>query len=88
MRSLVILNISTFMFQVPRPLMESDLEKALATSRKTNVAAGEYSGLNLQTPRWTGHRESGDYQFQAAINELSKIVVSQIINLQTDTQDP
>ncbi|XP_028806659.1 ATPase family AAA domain-containing protein 1-B [Neltuma alba] len=72
----------------PRPLSQSDLEKVLATSRKTKVAAGEYSGLTLHSPRWTGHRESGDYQFQDAISELSKLVVSQIINFQSDAQDP
>ncbi|XP_054788550.1 uncharacterized protein LOC129294320 isoform X2 [Prosopis cineraria] len=72
----------------PRYLTLSDLEKALTTSRKTKVAAGEYSGLNVQSRRRPGHRESGDYQFQDAINELSKLVVSQIINLQSDAQDP
>ncbi|XP_054798076.1 uncharacterized protein LOC129303083 isoform X1 [Prosopis cineraria] len=72
----------------PRPLSQSDLEKVLTSSRKTKVAASEYSGLTLRSPRWTGHRESGDYQFQDAISELSKLVVSQIINLQSDAQDP
>ncbi|KAI4338011.1 hypothetical protein L6164_016367 [Bauhinia variegata] len=72
----------------PRPLSQSDLEKVLSTSQKTNVAASEYTGLNGQSPSWTVHRDSGDYQFQAAINELSKLVVSQIINLQPDAQDP
>ncbi|KAF7830757.1 ATPase family AAA domain-containing protein 1-A [Senna tora] len=72
----------------PRPVSQLDFEKVLASSKKTKVAAGEYSGLNLQSPIWTGHRESDDYQFQAAINELSKLVVSQIINIQSDAQDP
>ncbi|KAI4307059.1 hypothetical protein L6164_030289 [Bauhinia variegata] len=42
----------------PRPLSQSDLEKALATSQKTKVAASECIGLNIQSPRWTGHGES------------------------------
>ncbi|XP_061358188.1 uncharacterized protein LOC133302436 isoform X1 [Gastrolobium bilobum] len=72
----------------PRPLSQLDLEKALATSQKTKVAASEYGGLSLQSPsRWSVHGESGDYQLQAAINEFSKLVVSHMINLQSDAQD-
>ncbi|MBA0610798.1 hypothetical protein Godav_011580, partial [Gossypium davidsonii] len=71
----------------PRPLSQSDLEKALATSRKTGVAANEYSRLSSQLSGWSRQRESDDYQVQAAINELSKLVVSQIVNLQSDSQD-
>ncbi|KAG8485964.1 hypothetical protein CXB51_019322 [Gossypium anomalum] len=71
----------------PRPLSQSDLEKVLATSRKTGVAANEYSRLSSQLSGWSRQRESDDYQVQAAINELSKLVVSQIVNLQSDTQD-
>ena len=37
-----------FVCQVPRPLSQLDLEKVLATSKKTQVAAGEYCGL-----RWS-----------------------------------
>ncbi|XP_057453601.1 uncharacterized protein LOC130745393 isoform X2 [Lotus japonicus] len=66
-----------------RPLSELDLAKALATSRKTKVAANEYGGLNLRV-----QGESGDYQIQAAINEFSKLVVSHMVNLQSDSQDP
>ncbi|CBI23057.3 unnamed protein product, partial [Vitis vinifera] len=33
----------------PRPLSQLDLEKVLATSRKTKVAASEYTGLNPQS---------------------------------------
>lgn len=66
---------------VPRPLSQKDLEKVLATSRKTKAAASEYSGL--------GNGDTGDYPVQAAINELSKIVASHVLNLQQpDTQDP
>ncbi|KAK7410743.1 hypothetical protein VNO78_01783 [Psophocarpus tetragonolobus] len=73
----------------PRPLSQLDLEKALATSQKTKVAASEYSGFNLQSPsRWSVPGESGDSQIQAAINEFSKLVVSHMINLQSDSQDP
>ncbi|KAF1893924.1 hypothetical protein Lal_00002475 [Lupinus albus] len=75
---------------VPRPLSQLDLEKALATSQKTNVAASEYGGISLQSPsRFTVHSESGDYPLQAAINEFSKLMVSHMLNLhQSDAQDP
>ncbi|KAJ7959395.1 ATPase family AAA domain-containing protein 1-like [Quillaja saponaria] len=43
--------------------------------------------VNTLVYRWSGHRESGDYQVQAVINEISKVVVSQILNLQADAQD-
>ncbi|PIA48827.1 hypothetical protein AQUCO_01300030v1 [Aquilegia coerulea] len=41
----------------PRPLSQMDLEKVLATSRKTRIAASEYSGLNSQSPAWSGNSE-------------------------------
>ncbi|XP_041015870.1 outer mitochondrial transmembrane helix translocase [Juglans microcarpa x Juglans regia] len=72
----------------PRHLSESDLEKVLATSQKTKVVASEYTGLTSQSPGWSRNREPGDYQVQAAINELSKLVVSQIFNLKSDSQEP
>ncbi|WJX34302.1 hypothetical protein P8452_22427 [Trifolium repens] len=68
----------------PRPLSQLDLEKALSTSRKTTVAANEYS--RMSQPSSSG--DSGDYQVQAAINEFSKLMISHMINLQTDSQDP
>ncbi|CAL5344193.1 unnamed protein product [Camellia sinensis] len=71
----------------PRPLSQSDLEIVLASSRKTRVAASEYTGLNSQSSGWPRNRDPEDYQVQAAISELSKLVVSQIMNLQSDTQD-
>lgn len=71
----------------PRPLSQSDLEIVLASSRKTRVAASEYIGLNSQSSGWPRNRDPEDYQVQAAISELSKLVVSQIMNLQSDTQD-
>lgn len=80
-----------FTFQGPRPLSQLDLEKALSTSRNTKVAANEYRGLNLPSPsNWTYSGESGDYQLQAAINDISKLVVSHMVNLnlQSDAQDP
>ncbi|KAH0690099.1 hypothetical protein KY289_017457 [Solanum tuberosum] len=57
----------------PRPLLELDLEKALATSKKTKVAASEYSRLSSR------HADS-----DSAINKISKLVVSHILNLQSD----
>ncbi|KAF3432766.1 hypothetical protein FNV43_RR23868 [Rhamnella rubrinervis] len=72
----------------PRPLSESDLEHVLNTSRKTKIAASEYTGLNSPSTGWSRSGESGDIPVQAAISELSRLVVSQILNLQTDAQDP
>ncbi|XP_015067545.1 ATPase family AAA domain-containing protein 1-B [Solanum pennellii] len=57
----------------PRPLLESDLEKVLTTSKKTKVAASEYSRLSSM-------RADSD----SAINEISKLVVSHILNVQSD----
>lgn len=73
----------------PRPLSRLDLEKVLTTSRKTRIAATEYT-LNSQSSGWSRNNESNDYQVQAAISELSRLVVSQIMNIQSepDTQDP
>ncbi|RZC73839.1 hypothetical protein C5167_049324 [Papaver somniferum] len=64
----------------PRPLSQADLEKVLATSRKTRVAAGEYGRS------WTREQDD-DYQVQDAISGLSKLVLSQIMNLRPDPQD-
>lgn len=77
-------------FQAPRPLSQLDLQKVLATSTKTRVAATEYTTLNAQSPGWSRNRDSNDYQVQAAISELSRLVVSQIMNIQSepDSQDP
>ncbi|KAL3846111.1 hypothetical protein ACJIZ3_003514 [Penstemon smallii] len=72
----------------PRPLSQADLERVLATTTKTKVAANEYSRLSTQSSRWSEDRGTDDYQVQAAINELSKLVLSQIINIQSDAQDP
>lgn len=75
------------MIQAPRPLSQLDFDKAISTSRKTTVAASEYNGLSADSLRWTGNREAGEYQVQAAINELSKFVVSHMINRQPEAKD-
>ncbi|KAM7272880.1 hypothetical protein ACFE04_027544 [Oxalis oulophora] len=72
---------------LPRPLSQGDLERVLTSSRKTAVAANEYSRLAAQSQLWSRQRESDDYNVQAAISELSKVVVSQIMNLQSDSQE-
>ncbi|KAF7132949.1 hypothetical protein RHSIM_Rhsim09G0208100 [Rhododendron simsii] len=72
----------------PRPLSQLDLENVLNSSRKTRVAANEYTRLNSQLAGWSRNRDSEDYQVQATINELSKLVLSQILTLQSDAQDP
>ncbi|XP_009775966.1 uncharacterized protein LOC107803714 [Nicotiana tabacum] len=71
----------------PRPLSESDLEKVVATSKKTQVAANEYNTLRSQFVGLSRQMDRDDYPVQAAISELSKLVVSQILNLQIDNQD-
>jgi ATPase family AAA domain-containing protein 1 len=63
-------------------LSQADLEKALSTSRKTSVAANEYSRM---TSRTSFHGESGDSQVEAAIRELSKIMG--VSHIQVDAQD-
>ncbi|XP_062120017.1 uncharacterized protein LOC133834424 [Humulus lupulus] len=66
----------------PRQLLQRDLEKVFATSRKTKAAANEYTGLR--------NGDTSDYPVQAALNELSKLVVSHVLNLQQpdNNQDP
>ncbi|KAK4718506.1 hypothetical protein R3W88_016844 [Solanum pinnatisectum] len=71
----------------PRPLSELDLEKVIATSKKTQVAANEYNSLRSQLVGLSRQTETDDYPVQAAISELSKLVVSQILNLQAENQD-
>nr|GME12760.1 ATPase family AAA domain-containing protein 1 [Ipomoea batatas] len=71
----------------PRPLSQGDLERVISTSKNTKVAANEYSRFSSQTSGWSRPRDQDDYQVQAAISELSKLVVSQIINLQSDSND-
>ncbi|XP_010555747.1 PREDICTED: ATPase family AAA domain-containing protein 1-B-like [Tarenaya hassleriana] len=70
---------------IPRPLSQLDLQKALGSSKKTQVAAGEYSGFSSQASVWRSQRDPDDVQ--AAISGLSKLLVSQIINLQSDSQE-
>ncbi|CAN4087074.1 unnamed protein product [Withania somnifera] len=71
----------------PRPLSESDLEKVVATSKMTQVAANEYKTLSSQFVGLSRQTDTDDYPVQAAISELSKLVVSQILNLQAENQD-
>ncbi|KAL0358850.1 UNVERIFIED_CONTAM: ATPase family AAA domain-containing protein 1 [Sesamum angustifolium] len=48
----------------PRPLSQADLERVIATTTKTKVAASEYSRLSLQqSSGWSRQRDSDDYQF-------------------------
>ncbi|KAG7537780.1 P-loop containing nucleoside triphosphate hydrolase [Arabidopsis suecica] len=70
---------------VPRPLTQQDLEKVLATSKKTQVAASEYTGLSSQSSLWRS--PSNADEVQAAINGISKLFVSRLRNIQPDSQD-
>ncbi|XP_076919003.1 uncharacterized protein LOC143579641 [Bidens hawaiensis] len=68
-----------------RALTKADLEKVAMKSKKTRVAAREYGS---QSEEWSVPRETpdpdDDFQVQDAINELSKIVASQIIKIRSD----
>jgi hypothetical protein len=79
-REIVILS------QAPRPLSQSDMQRVLGTSTKTRVSVNGYSRSSSYSPGWP--RQSDDYQVQATTNELSKLLVSQILNLKLDNQDP
>lgn len=70
---------------MPRPLTQLDLEKVLATSKKTQVAASEYSGLSSQSS--VSRSLSDPDEVQAAINGISKLFVSRVRNLQSNSQD-
>lgn len=70
----------------PRPLMQVDLERVLATSRKTRVAASEYSGLSSHAQPWLSRNNEEDQV--KALSEFSKVLLSRILTLQPDDQDP
>ncbi|CAD5173103.1 uncharacterized protein LOC135642589 [Musa acuminata AAA Group] len=70
----------------PRPLRQSDLEKALVTCRKVKKATGE-SRLGSQSPRWSAQTEPDDDQVHNAILEISKLM-SRIVGNQSEPQDP
>ncbi|CAN7006318.1 unnamed protein product [Brassica rapa subsp. trilocularis] len=65
---------------VPRALTQMDLEKVLATSKKAQVAASEYSGSRLQDSSWRRPKDSD--KVQAVINGISRLLVSGMINQQ------
>ncbi|CAH9111057.1 unnamed protein product [Cuscuta europaea] len=73
----------------PRALSEVDLEKVVTTSKNTKTAASEYySRLGSQIGGWSQSGEhSDDYQVKVAISELSRVVLSQIVNLQSESHD-
>ncbi|CAI9767738.1 unnamed protein product [Fraxinus pennsylvanica] len=73
---------------VPRPLSQLDLEKVISKTANTKVAASEYSKLSSQSPTWPGHRDSDDYQVQAAINEdNSRVMVLAATNRPSDLDE-
>ncbi|XP_065863118.1 uncharacterized protein [Euphorbia lathyris] len=72
-------------FSTPRALSQKDLEKVVSTSTKTRVAANEYTRSSSQVGGGWSPRQSDDVQ--ATITELSKLVVSQILNLQAPDTD-
>nr|CAB3469001.1 unnamed protein product [Digitaria exilis] len=68
----------------PRPLRQSDLERALSTSRKAKRAASS----GLQTPLWARPSDSDDDQVQNAIFEISKLMSRIVQNSQSEPQEP
>ncbi|MCI07154.1 ATPase family AAA domain-containing protein 1-like [Trifolium medium] len=58
-----------------RPLSQLDLKKVISTSRKTTVAADEYIRMKTQSSsRQPFSGESADYEVQAAIKEISRLM--------------
>ncbi|XP_050235959.1 uncharacterized protein LOC126685997 isoform X2 [Mercurialis annua] len=51
----------------PRPLTQKDMEKVLATSTKTRIAASEYTRSTSQPAGWS--RQSDDYQEKTEENQ-------------------
>ncbi|KAJ6821812.1 ATPase family AAA domain-containing protein 1-like isoform X1 [Iris pallida] len=73
--------------QVPRALKQSDLEKALSTSKKVKRGASEYRAA-LQSPPWPRNTELGDSEdVENAIKNISDLM-SRIVSSQSEAQDP
>uniref|UniRef100_A0A453SGW9 Uncharacterized protein n=1 Tax=Aegilops tauschii subsp. strangulata TaxID=200361 RepID=A0A453SGW9_AEGTS len=73
--------------QSPRPLRQSDLEKALSTSRKGKKAASS-AASGLQSPEWIRPSDPEDDQVQSAIFEISKLMSRIVQNSQSEPQEP
>ncbi|KAM3192453.1 hypothetical protein ACQJBY_069588 [Aegilops geniculata] len=71
----------------PRPLRQSDLEKALSTSRKGKKAASS-AASGLQSPEWIRPSDPEDDQVQSAIFEISKLMSRIVQNSQSEPQEP
>ncbi|GAB2265031.1 hypothetical protein Dimus_000098 [Dionaea muscipula] len=67
----------------PRLLAQSDLEKVMATSRKTKTAAREYKRLSSESRQRGG--DGDDYHVQNYINEFMANVLN--LNLRPDPED-
>ncbi|OAY72108.1 ATPase family AAA domain-containing protein 1 [Ananas comosus] len=72
----------------PRALRQSDLERALSTSRKARrTATGSISGL--QSPVWARQAEPDDDQVHSAIFEMTKLMSRIVQNSQSsEAQEP
>ncbi|CAI0452572.1 unnamed protein product [Linum tenue] len=64
-----------------------DQEKKGKKHQRTGVAATEYNRSSSQSPGWPRQSSDDDDHVHATINQLSKLVVSQILNLQPDSRD-
>ncbi|KAH9602205.1 hypothetical protein KSS87_005601 [Heliosperma pusillum] len=74
-------------YSAPRSLTQGDLEKVLLTTKRTTAVAYEYSRVASNSSSWQIPSDGEEYPVHNAINELSKLVVSQILNIQADNQD-
>ncbi|XP_074319901.1 uncharacterized protein LOC141656756 [Silene latifolia] len=73
-------------YSAPRALTQTDLEKVLLTTKRTAAVAHEYSRLASNSSSWPVSNDGEEFPVNA-ISELSKLVVSQILNIQAENED-
>ncbi|KAL7147302.1 hypothetical protein ABFS83_06G098500 [Erythranthe nasuta] len=66
----------------PRPLSQADLEKVITTTKKTNVAANEYSRLS------SGWQRQGEDSDGSHVTITLAELLSKLVNLQPEPRDP
>ncbi|KAH0470745.1 hypothetical protein IEQ34_000468 [Dendrobium chrysotoxum] len=70
----------------PRPLQQSDLEKALSSFRKSRKSPAGYQPT-YQTPPWVRQTDPDNDQVQNAISEISELM-SHIMNRHSEALNP
>ncbi|KAL7108195.1 hypothetical protein ACP275_06G099600 [Erythranthe tilingii] len=66
----------------PRPLSQADLERVITTTKKTNVAANEYSSLS------SGWQRQGEDSDGSHVTITLSELLSKLVNLQPEPRDP